>query len=495
MKKRKRLKCMLIVMLQIGMTCGVTFPCQATEVATEISTEAVTEKSTVVEVEELDMGDYETEMAVGNRQLLSVTVLPLTATDSTVNYTSSNTDVATINGMGRITAVALGTTTIQATCGTINNEFTLTVVESTTESALVAVTDIEVSVDSTDLEVDKTTNITATVLPATATDTDSTVTYTSSNPAVATVSSTGEIKGIAKGTATISITAGGVVRTLDMNIKVATAAININTSCMVLEKGGTYSITASVEPAEAEQALTYKSSDTSIATVSGTGVVTAKGIGSATIIISNGDTTEAATVIVNDGSQNAETKTASENTDQTEKSEPEEQTAALIQQIEDNQTVMVMTSEYSVLSKDVLKKLYDTSGTIVIEDDDYIIQIDGANIVNYENTLSTKLATAEDETGTTFVLNDGQKLPGPVEITLKNQNGKYVYLYNESKEKYQRLDCNVERMKLSSAGKYRITEKKISYLKWNIWFFIGGIIVVVAGITAYIIIKKKYWFW
>ena len=52
---------------------------------------------------ELDLGDYQTEMAIGDKQLLTVTVLPLDTTEQTVTYSSDNTKVAEINGMGRIT--------------------------------------------------------------------------------------------------------------------------------------------------------------------------------------------------------------------------------------------------------------------------------------------------------------------------------------------------------------------------------------------------------
>mgnify|MGYP001092390971 CR=1 FL=1 len=54
-----------------------------------------------------------------------------------------------------------------------------------------------------------------------------------------------------------------------------------------------------VEPAEAEQTVSYKSTNTSVAAVSGSGVVTAKQTGSSTIIVSNGDLSGAVSVIVN----------------------------------------------------------------------------------------------------------------------------------------------------------------------------------------------------
>ena len=97
----------------------------------EESEKTATYETTSAEIvaNEIDMGDYSDTMTVGEKQLLSVTVLPLDATNQTVTYSSSNTDVATVNGLGRISAVSVGTTTITANCNGITSSVNITVVE------------------------------------------------------------------------------------------------------------------------------------------------------------------------------------------------------------------------------------------------------------------------------------------------------------------------------------------------------------------------------
>ena len=160
----------------------------------EESEKTATYETTSAEIvaNEIDMGDYSDTMTVGEKQLLSVTVLPLDATNQTVTYSSSNTEVATVNGLGRISAVSVGTTTITANCNGITSSINITVVEKKDDK--VEVTNIEISNHEDEVNVDETISLSATVLPSDATD--STVTYTSSNENIATVNSSGEVKGI-----------------------------------------------------------------------------------------------------------------------------------------------------------------------------------------------------------------------------------------------------------------------------------------------------------
>jgi uncharacterized protein YjdB len=74
---------------------------------------------TYVKVTGLDVADYQKEMEVGDKQLLMVTVLPLEAIDRKVYYSSSKEEVATVNELGRITALKPGSAkiTIQAADG------------------------------------------------------------------------------------------------------------------------------------------------------------------------------------------------------------------------------------------------------------------------------------------------------------------------------------------------------------------------------------------
>ena len=131
----------------------------------------------------------------------------------------------------------------------------------------------------------KTVQLKATVTPANATLTA--VTWKSSNTKVATVSSTGKVAGKGKGTATITCTAkdgSGAKATCKVTVKQPVTKITLSKTSFSIVKGKTFALKATVMPAAANnRAVTWKSSNTKVATVTSAGKVTAKGKGTATI--------------------------------------------------------------------------------------------------------------------------------------------------------------------------------------------------------------------
>ncbi|MFC2452507.1 MAG: leucine-rich repeat protein [Tannerella forsythia] len=157
--------------------------------------------------------------------------------------------------------------------------------------ATVAVTGVTVAPATLTLEVGQTGALTATVAPATATN--KAVTWTSSAPAIATVDASGTVKGIATGTATITVKTadGGKTATCAVTVKAAAApavkvtGITLNYSSITvngdLER---VQLIATVAPATAtDQSLTWTSSDASVASVDGAGLVTIRKKGKATV--------------------------------------------------------------------------------------------------------------------------------------------------------------------------------------------------------------------
>ena len=157
--------------------------------------------------------------------------------------------------------------------------------------ATVAVTGVTVAPATLTLEVGQTGALTATVAPATATN--KAVTWTSSAPAIATVDASGTVKGIAPGTATITVKTadGGKTATCAITVKAAVApavkvtGITLNYSSITvngdLER---VQLIATVAPATAtDQSLTWTSSDASVASVDGAGLVTIRKKGKATV--------------------------------------------------------------------------------------------------------------------------------------------------------------------------------------------------------------------
>src|SRR5438445_420717 len=120
-----------------------------------------------------------------------------------VTWASSNTGVATASVSGLVTAVAAGSVTITATSEGQSGSATVTV--TTVPVAAVAVTPASPSV-----QVGQTAQLTATPQDANGNPLSGrTVTWTSSNQAVATVNATGLVTGAAAGAATITATSEG----------------------------------------------------------------------------------------------------------------------------------------------------------------------------------------------------------------------------------------------------------------------------------------------
>ncbi len=325
-------------------------------------------------------------------------------------------------------------------------------------------------------------NLTATVLPSTATD--STVMFGSSDTNVATVNSSGEVKGISKGSVTIYVSAGSITKEVNLTVKVKTTVIKINKDYLVLKQGEAFKLSVSVSPAEAEQGISFKSTDSSVASVSNGGVVTAKSTGTATIIVSNGDLSNAVSVIVN---KNSDTDII--NPQNTESSTQEVES----QKFDEN----IDASEVGMIDTQMLYELYTSGKSMKVTGDGYSMIIDGKKIVNYNNELDTDIKLKKANGYTEFELNNGQYLCGEITIHIDDISGKYLYLYNNVKHKYELVSTqNMDELKLSTPGKYMITTEKISESSKSVRYIliIGGCLILV-GSAVYVVMKRRYWFW
>ena len=138
---------------------------------------------------------------------LSATVASANATDRAVSWKSSDTSVATVDASGKVTAVKAGTATVTATAGGKSASVKVTVASDYVAVSSVAVSGTGVSGGRATINVGAGLNLAATVSPSNATD--RTVTWSTSDASVATVSSAGAVRGVKAGTVTITATAGG----------------------------------------------------------------------------------------------------------------------------------------------------------------------------------------------------------------------------------------------------------------------------------------------
>ena len=127
----------------------------------------------------------------------------------------------------------------------------------------------------------------------------------------------------------------------------------------------------------------------------------------------------------------------------------------------------------------------------------YSIIIDGKKIVNYKNELNTDIELERTGDCIKFNLNDGEYLCGEVTLHIDDVKGKYLYLYNNVKHKYELVSTeDMSRLSLSTPGKYMITAKPIREGSAAVrYILIAGGIGIIAGIAVYVAVKRRYWFW
>ena len=219
----------------------------------------------------------------GSSETLTATVAPDDTTDTTLTWSTSNENVATVNNNGVVTAVGAGTATITVT--TANGK-------TATCEVTVSVLASGVSLNKNNLSLIKGSSETLTATVAPADTTDKTVNWTSSNTSVVTVAN-GTVTAVAAGMATITVTtANGKTATCEVTVSVLASGVSLNKNNLSLIKGSSETLTATVAPADTtDKTLTWTSSNTSVVTVVN-GTVTAVGAGTTTITVTtaNGKT-------------------------------------------------------------------------------------------------------------------------------------------------------------------------------------------------------------
>ena len=245
-----------------------------------------------VPVESLTLDKSSLELTEGETATLIATVKPDNATDKTVTWSSSNPWVATVDQNGQITAVRAGEATITATVGGKYAYCTLIV-----KNKEIAVESITLDKTSLELFEGEVAMLYATVLPWNAPD--KTVTWTSSNPSVATVDQDGRVTALHEGTAAITAKAGDKTATCTITVKIPVQSVTLDKTTLELDEGETVTLHATVLPENAaDKTVTWTSSNPSVVTVDQSGKVTALYGGTAIISAKAGDRTATCTVTV-----------------------------------------------------------------------------------------------------------------------------------------------------------------------------------------------------
>ena len=202
----------------------------------------------------------------------------------TVTWTSSNTSVGTVNGSGVVTGVVAGSTTITATSEGQSGSSAVTVT-----AGPLPVASVTVSPASASVPVGQAVQLTATPKDANGNPlTGRTVTWASSNTSVGTVNASGLVTGVVAGSTTITATSEGQSGTSVVTVTlVPVATVTVSPAPASVQAGQTVQLTATPKDANGNtltgRTITWGSSNTSVGTVSASGLVTGVVAGSTTI--------------------------------------------------------------------------------------------------------------------------------------------------------------------------------------------------------------------
>ena len=229
---------------------------------------------------------------------LTATVKPDNADDKTVQWSSSDLNIAKVSTSGLVTARTYGTATITAKTadGKHSAECVVTI-----EKPAVKVTGVTLEPSAINLEKDATYQLIAGVQPASADN--GKVTWKTSNANIVKVDENGNITAVGYGDATITVTTddGGYSKTCIVTVPkvVNVTGIELSKTSITLKKGRTSAIEVKVLPEDATNAeTTYEISDESIISFEGDGIKGLKA-GTATITFTTTEGEHKATCTVN----------------------------------------------------------------------------------------------------------------------------------------------------------------------------------------------------
>ena len=253
-----------------------------------------------VAVESVTVNPATLTIEAGQTSQLTATVLPSNAANQNVSWSSSNTNVATVDQNGLVSAVSAGTANITVTTEDGGKTSTCAVTV-TAPVAPIPVTAISLDATAT-VGIGATKTLTVTYTPADA-NTGKAVTWSSANTSIATVDANGVVTGVAAGTVAITATSTtdpSITASCNVTVQaIAVTGVSIAPTSLSIPEGTTSSLTATVLPTDAtNRNVTWSSNNTAVATVNANGVVTGVAVGSTTITVTTEDGNKTASCAV-----------------------------------------------------------------------------------------------------------------------------------------------------------------------------------------------------
>ena len=237
-----------------------------------------------VPVQSVKLNKSSVSVKIGKTSTLTATVLPEDANNKKVTFTSSNTAVATVSSSGKITGKSAGTAVITATSQD----------GSHTAKCTVTVRDYPVALNITKLP-NKTNYYVGEALDTNGIKVVATFKSGEKRNVVTAYKVSGYDKNKAgQQTVTLSYTSASVTVTDSFTVtlvnKIKVTGVSLNKAIKYVKYGQSVSLSASVLPSNAsDKGVTFTSSNSSVASVSPSGEVTGKTLGTATITVKTSD--------------------------------------------------------------------------------------------------------------------------------------------------------------------------------------------------------------
>ena len=249
-------------------------------------------------VTSVSLNQNEYNVVAGRAVQAKATVSPSDASDKKLTWSSSDETIATVKG-GQITGKRAGTCTV-----TVASAASPDVIAEATVNVVQLVSRIECTTPKKEqsLKVGETVDLRWRVLPEDATD--SSLTFKSLHPKIATVDANGVVTAVSRGTATIVATArdqGKKSGSVKISVIQPATGVEMQKPLYYIQHGEAGSIRALVQPRNANnQKIHWSSADEYVATVRSNGTSTGSVYG-----VNNGYTT--VTACTDDGGYTADT--------------------------------------------------------------------------------------------------------------------------------------------------------------------------------------------
>ena len=251
-------------------------------VTTEHGLSAECKVTVTVQVTAVDLDRKAIELTEGESTHLVANITPDNATDKSIEWSSSDNTVATVDDNGLVTALIPGTATITVTSANgLKASCLLTVKAKPIVEQSITLNHQEATVEEgASIKLD------ATILPDDTTD--KSVIWSSSDNTVATVDDNGLVTALIPGAATITATSANELKaSCKVTVKakpIVEQSITLNHKEATVEEGSSIKLEATILPYDTtDKSVTWSSSDNTIATVDQNGSVTAIAVGTATI--------------------------------------------------------------------------------------------------------------------------------------------------------------------------------------------------------------------